>query len=91
MKPLSTYDSAYLWDILNACEKLEGFIKGLSLDDFLADAKTQSAVERQIEIIGEVAKKLTDDCRSLFPNLPCSSIPPRTFFAKKCLRGKGFS
>lgn len=44
---------SYLHDILEAAQLLEEFSAGQSLEDYAADAKLRSAVERQFEIIGE--------------------------------------
>lgn len=49
----------YLSDILQAIEHIESFMESISdFDNYLEDIKTQSAVERQIGIIGEVVKIL---------------------------------
>jgi uncharacterized protein with HEPN domain len=39
-------------------------------DEFLADIKTQDAVLRRFEVIGEAAAHLTDETRALFPDVP---------------------
>jgi uncharacterized protein with HEPN domain len=43
-------------------------------DGFFADAKTQDAVIRNIEIIGQAVKGLSDDTRSLDPVVPWRQI-----------------
>jgi uncharacterized protein with HEPN domain len=48
----------YLYDIREACGKLEKFTRSRSLDDYRADEMLRSAVERQFEIIGEALSKL---------------------------------
>jgi uncharacterized protein with HEPN domain len=48
----------YLSDILHAIELIEQFtINTANFDDYLTDLKTQSAVERQLGIIGEAVNK----------------------------------
>lgn len=47
----SRYPS-YLLDILRAAQLIEQFIVGMDKDAFDEDLKTQSAVIRQLEIIG---------------------------------------
>ena len=44
---------------LEACEAIAQFTAGKSRDDYLADALLRSAVERQIEIIGEALQRAT--------------------------------
>jgi uncharacterized protein with HEPN domain len=48
----------YLNDILDNARKLKAFVAGLSLDEFRADEKTQYAVIRAAEIIGEATKRI---------------------------------
>jgi uncharacterized protein with HEPN domain len=56
----------YLSDILGAIELIEQFtINTSSYSDYVADLKTQSAVERQLGIIGEAVNKII----KLFPDL----------------------
>ena len=49
-----------LLDMLDAISGIESFIYGLSETEFLSDTKTQAAVERYLEILGEAANKLPD-------------------------------
>jgi len=44
---------------------------------FFEDRKTQDAVVRQIEIIGEATKKLSDGLRQGYPEIPWSKIAGR--------------
>ena len=51
--------SKYLFDIQSAIILIEEFTQDIgSFDQYLNDIKTQSAVERQLAIIGEVVSKL---------------------------------
>ena len=43
----------FLYDIQSACQALEQFIDGKTLDDYQADLLLRSGVERQLTIIGE--------------------------------------
>ena len=48
----------YLSDILMAIELIETFTESISdFDEFVSDLKTQSAVERQLGIVGEAVNK----------------------------------
>ncbi len=56
----------YLYDILRAIELIEEFTRTISnYNDYVIDLKTQSAVERQLGIIGEAVNKLD----SIHPDL----------------------
>ena len=46
-------------DIKEAAERIETYIGLMSYEDFLNDIRTQDAVVRNIEIIGEAVKNLT--------------------------------
>lgn len=45
-------------------------MKGLNYDEFFKDTKTIYAVTRALEIIGEAAKKIPDETREKYPNIP---------------------
>lgn len=50
--------AAYLWDARNAADRIASFIDGISGDAYLSDELRRSAVERQLEIIGEALNSL---------------------------------
>ncbi len=53
----------YLSDILRAIELIESFVVDVnSFDEYQKDYKTQSAVERQLGIIGEAVNKFRHHC-----------------------------
>ena len=60
----------YLRDILENAEKAVGFVSGMSGDDFLGDEKTVFAVIRAIEILGEATKKIPNDVREKYSDIP---------------------
>lgn len=54
-------DAELTQDILEAANRIDRYIAGLSYEKFRADTKTQDAVVRNLEILGEAAKGLSDD------------------------------
>jgi len=52
---------AHLWDALEAAKRTRAIVDGLNLDDYLADWIRQSAVERQLEIVGEALGRIRRD------------------------------
>jgi uncharacterized protein with HEPN domain len=60
-------DATHLRDILEGIEHIEGFLAGMDFEKYTADLKTKSAVERQLQIITEAAKRLGDNAQSLCP------------------------
>ncbi len=67
-------DLDYLGDIVEAMEEVAEFIAGMSEDQFMYDRKTQRAVVRDLEVIGEAAKALSDDVRSQNPQIPWKGL-----------------
>ncbi len=55
--------------ILEAIEKITRYVQGYDKQAFQEDEKTQDAVARQMEIIGEAATNLTRDLRSENPQV----------------------
>ena len=56
-------DKLYVYDIVGCCAKIEGYIDGVSEKDFESNSMLQDALVRNIEIIGEAAKNLSQDLR----------------------------
>jgi len=50
-------------DILQAITFLRDYVKGMDYTDFEADRKTQDAVIRNLEIIGEAARTIPEEVR----------------------------
>ncbi len=48
----------YLSDILDALARIEEYTAGMTPEEFARDDKTQSAVIRKFEIVGEASKKV---------------------------------
>ena len=64
----------FIGHIAESIEKIENFSKGLSKEDFFKDEMRQSAIVRQIEIIGEASKNITGSFRNKYPNVPWKAI-----------------
>jgi len=63
-------DADLLEDILISMKRVESYVSGLSYDDFIKDQKTQDAVIRNIEMIGEAVKKLSVDIKNKKQQIP---------------------
>ena len=57
------HDEVYLRYILDCVRKIEKFTDGVTIESFSEDEKTQSAVMMQLVLIGELAKRVSDDTR----------------------------
>ncbi len=62
-------DEAYALDMLIAAQTAMRFIEGKSREQFLQDELLQSALIRQIQIIGEAAWKSSPDFRNANPEV----------------------
>ena len=58
-----SHEVKYLSDILRAIDLIDSFIADIeSFEQYQLDFKTQSAVERQLGIVGEAVNKFKQDC-----------------------------
>ncbi|AFV24469.1 hypothetical protein Mpsy_2265 [Methanolobus psychrophilus R15] len=64
----------YLQDMLYAIKKVDDFTSDLTYDQFVEDEKTQFAVIRAIEVIGEAAKNIPDPIKNKHPSIPWRNI-----------------
>jgi len=62
-------DKTYLGHILDAIDKVNVYTTE-GRDAFMADGKTQDAVVRNLEIVGEATKRLSDEIRARHPDIP---------------------
>ena len=60
----------YLKDIQKNIELSEKFISDISYEDLAKDEKTQYALIRSIEIIGEASKKIPEEIRDKARDIP---------------------
>ncbi|HEY4514980.1 MAG TPA: DUF86 domain-containing protein [Candidatus Paceibacterota bacterium] len=67
-------DKLFVGHILEAIGNIEEFLHGVSHEQFIADKLIQSAVIRQIEIVGEATKNLSIDLREQEKEVPWQDI-----------------
>jgi len=70
----SRADRDLLGDILEALRRAEAYSADQSYEQFLADTKTQDAVIRTLEIVGEATKRLSPDLRERYPEIPWKNM-----------------
>jgi len=67
-------DKEFLRDIAEACTRIEMYTQNLSYDEFLKNTEKQDAVIRNIEIIGEAVKKLSEDFKNEYNEIEWKKI-----------------
>lgn len=67
-------DAAYIWDMIEAAKEVTGMIGDLSLTAFLGNLVLMRAVERNVEIIGEAAGRVSQPYREAHPEIPSRQI-----------------
>src|SRR3989337_2889437 len=63
-------DTDFLKDIREAIRRITAYLGGMDYETFMRDTKTQDAVIRNLEIVGEAAKSLSDQLRLENPQIP---------------------
>jgi uncharacterized protein with HEPN domain len=62
-------DSAYLEHIRDSIARIEKHTGGMDEPAFMANEFVQDAVISQLQVIGEAAKKLSDETRATYPDV----------------------
>lgn len=67
-------DKEYIKDILIACENILIYKEGYDFNMFMTDRKTQDVIVRNIEIIGESVKNISETLKEKYPNIEWKEI-----------------
>lgn len=67
-------DREYLLHVQKAISEIAEHTSGLSREDFETDTKTQRAVERNIQIIGEAVHRLSAELKAAHPEVEWDGI-----------------
>ncbi len=67
-------DAAYLLDMLLMAKDARQFTEGVGKNSFLSNRQLQYAVIRCLEVIGEAAKRLSNEIPRKHPNIPWSAM-----------------
>jgi len=64
----------FLQDMLDIIGKIGQYTSGMSFHDFLQDSRTQDAVVRNLEVLGEAARRIPPDIQERYPEIPWAQI-----------------
>lgn len=71
-------DPAHLWDMFEACRAVVEFTESVTLEEFLVAGRDgeilRLAVERELEILGEAARRISDRFRKEHPKIPWKEL-----------------
>jgi uncharacterized protein with HEPN domain len=67
-------DKAILQDIVAAAERIVVKVNGVPLNRFLSDEDLQDILLRQITVMGEATRLLSEETRQRFPDIPWHRI-----------------
>lgn len=67
-------DESNVLDMLIAARQAREYTEGMSWEKFSEDRRTQDATMRQLEIVGEAARRVSADFREHHPQIPWEQI-----------------
>ncbi len=67
-------DSVFVGHIIDALSKIETYTKGISYQQFMENDMMLDAVLREMQIIGEAAKRLSQEFKDSHPSIPWRAI-----------------
>jgi len=67
-------DTVYIKHILDALHRVEEYTQNIEYKDFIENHLIQDGVIRQIEIIGEAVKRLSNEIREKYTDVPWRDI-----------------
>jgi uncharacterized protein with HEPN domain len=69
MYSMNKDDAIQLKYMLRAIEQLEHYTRGMSESEFASRPMVQDAVARQVDIVGEAARKISPEFQALHPKI----------------------
>jgi len=72
--PLNENDLSFLIDIVNCIKDINDFTKEIKYHEFEKDKMRKLAVERQLEVIGQAANKISKETKDDLSYIPWTNI-----------------
>lgn len=68
-------DASALWDMVQAIREVQSFTASFNREDYLQTLWIQRVVERNFEILGEAARRVSEDFQAAHPEIDwCNTI-----------------
>ena len=71
---MSTRDTTYLSHIDKAVKAIDTYLSGVTLVTFHETAIVRDAVLRNLEVISEASRRLSDELKARYPTIPWTGI-----------------
>ncbi|MCM1981541.1 HepT-like ribonuclease domain-containing protein [Lyngbya confervoides] len=71
---LNNRDIASIWDMAQAIQNIQTFTNSSTFDEYLDDIRTISAVDRQFEVLGEAARRISMEFQQAHPDIDWQRI-----------------
>lgn len=68
------HEKLYLADIVEAAKAIDGFVSGITREQFLENDLLRSGVLYKLTIIGEAASKLSKEIKNKYPDMEWAKI-----------------
>ena len=72
--PHSHEDAALLLDMMDSARAIVEMVSGMGYSDYAGDRRTRRAIEREVEIIGEAARKVSEGLQDAHREIPWRKI-----------------
>lgn len=67
-------EDLYITDISNSIKQIEEYTENMTIENFDLDRKTQDAVIRNLEIIGEASKYISSEFKEKYSHIPWNQM-----------------
>ncbi len=67
-------DKEFILDMLTACERIINYTRNMDFEDFENNDLVLDAVVRNIEILGEATKRISDEFKDKYSEIPWKEI-----------------
>lgn len=67
-------DAGSLWDMVQAIQEIQEDVRGFTYEDFLENRTVRRAVERNFEILGEAARRISTPFQAQYSDIDWGGI-----------------